>query len=87
MIITYRNPLDLKDTIDVHFGMYENDFYARWKQELKKLLTQKYHLEKNYCFLGFVESPRDIEYLCEQINGEKQDLNHMPYKIILIAIL
>jgi len=75
MIITYRNPLDLDDTIDVHFGLYANHFTDRWKQELKKLLTDKYHLEKNYCFMGFVESPRDIDYLCNQINDAIGQIN------------
>ena len=75
MIITYRNPLDLNDTIDVHFALYNSDFHNRWKQELKKLLTDKYHLEKNYCFMGFVESPRNVEYLCEQINEAIGQIN------------
>ena len=75
MKITYRNPLDLSDTIDVHFGLYNTDFHTRWKDELKKLLKEKYHLEKNYCFMGFVESPRNIQYLCDQINNAIGQIN------------
>ena len=75
MKIVYRNPLDLSDTLDVHFAMYESDFLRRWKHELKILLGQNYHLEKNYNFLGFVESPRDIDYLCEQINDAIRQVN------------
>ena len=75
MIITYRNPLDLNDTIDVHFALYNSDFHTRWKDELKKLLTQNYHLEKNYCFMGFVDTPRNVEYLCEQINEAIGQIN------------
>ena len=75
MIITYRNPLDLNDTIDVHFALYNSDFHARWKDELKKLLTDNYHLEKNYCFMGFVDSPRDVGFLCEQINDAIGQIN------------
>ncbi len=75
MKIVYRNPLDLSDTLDVHFAMYESDFLRRWKHELKILLEQNYHLEKNYNFLGFVESPRNIDYLCEQINDAIRQIN------------
>ena len=69
MIITYRNPKNFDDTLDVYFDVPDTDFNNRWKSELKKLLTHKYHLEKNYCFMGFVDNnPRDIDYLCREIN-------------------
>ncbi len=68
MKITYRNPLDLTDTLDVYFATYSNPFYKRWEEQLVKLIKEDYHLEKNYCFMGFVDSPRNINYLCEQIN-------------------
>ena len=64
MIITYRNPIDVQDTLKVYFDIPKNDFTDRWKEELKNLLTQNYHLEKNYCFMGFVDNnPRDIDFL------------------------
>jgi hypothetical protein len=34
----------------------------------KKNLKNKAHLEKNYCWLGWADSPRDADYLCRQIN-------------------
>lgn len=68
MIITYRNPENFQDCIDVHFDIDTCDFASRWKAQLKKLLSNKSHLEKNYCFMGFTESPRDIDFLCKEIN-------------------
>ena len=41
MIITYRNPQDHQDFIDVHFDITNNDFCNRWKTQLKDLLVQK----------------------------------------------
>ena len=38
MIITYKNPKDLSDTIDVYFDIPKNDFTDRWTEELKFLL-------------------------------------------------
>ena len=76
MIITYRNPLVPEQTIDVHFVIDQNDFTHRWTQELKKLLQSNYHLEKNYCFMGFVENnPRNVEYLCTEINKAISQIN------------
>lgn len=75
MIITYRNPQDLNDTIEVYFNLENNILIDRWKYELKNLLKQKFHLEKNYCFMGFSESPRNIDYLCEQINIAIDQIN------------
>jgi len=76
MIITYRNPKNFHDTIDVHFDIPQNEFTNRWKQELKNLLQHNYHLEKNYCFMGFVENnPRNIDFLCEEINQSIAQVN------------
>ena len=75
MIITYRNPLQPSQTIDVHFDIAQNDFTNRWKQQLKKLLAENYHLEKNYCFMGFPDSPRNISYLCDEINSSIVQIN------------
>ena len=68
MKITYRNPLDFSDTLDVYFDIRDNDFTRRWRAELIKLLNNDMHLEKNYCFMGFAKSPRNTQYLCDQIN-------------------
>jgi len=75
MIITYRNPQDFNDCIDLHFDILDNDFCNRWKTQLKNLLNENYLLEKNYCFLGFAESPRDVDYLCDEINDAIFQIN------------
>lgn len=77
MIITYRNPQNFNDTIDVHFDIEKNNFTDRWKQELKNLLKQNYHLEKNYCFMGFVfeSNPRNVDFLCHELNTAIEQIN------------
>jgi len=75
MIITYRNPQDHQDQIDLYFNIINNDFGSRWKTQLKNLLAQNYHLEKNYCFMGFPDSPRNVEYLCNEINTAIKQIN------------
>jgi hypothetical protein len=75
MKITYRNPLDSTDTLDVYFDIRDNDFTRRWRAELVRLLQNNMHLEKNYCFMGFAKSPRNTEYLCDQINVAIAQIN------------
>ena len=76
MIITYRNPQNLKETIDVYFDVIQNDFTKKWKSQLKQLLQQDYHLEKNYCFLGFADSPRNVDFICKKINESIEQINN-----------
>ena len=41
----------------------------RWLTALKKNLKNKLILEKNYCFLGFADSKRNIDFLCNELNN------------------
>jgi hypothetical protein len=42
---------------------------------LQHLVHNQYHLEKNYCWLGWTESARTAEYICEQINRSINAVN------------
>ena len=42
---------------------------------LNCLIANNYHLEKNYCFLGFAAGPRKGSYLLEQINTSIAAIN------------
>ncbi len=39
-----------------------------WLAALDNILVRGLQLNKSYCFLGFPNTPRNIEYLCEQMN-------------------
>ena len=66
--IVLRNPEDKKDTLSYFINIEANDFNLRWLELLKQNLKNNLHLEKNYCWLGWADSPRNAEYLCQQIN-------------------
>ena len=66
--IVLRNPKDKKDTLSYFIDIETNDFNLRWLDALKKNLKNNLHLEKNYCWLGWANGSRDIDYLCQQIN-------------------
>jgi hypothetical protein len=72
--------IDLKNAHDgsllpVYIDIYDNSLSRKWLKAFNELLVKNYHLEKNYCFFGFPESPRNAEYLCSQINFSIDALN------------
>ena len=74
--IVLRNPQNKSDTLSYYIDVYDTDLGDRWVSALEKNLEQNYHLEKNYCFLGWAESPRDVHYLCKEINKSVAQINH-----------
>ena len=67
--------LDLND-LTVYVNVYDNSLSRKWLAALNTLIADNYHLEKNYCFLGFADSPRNGEYICDQINRSIQAINN-----------
>ena len=64
------------DLLRVYVNVYDNSLGRKWLPALKELLRNNYHLEKNYCFLGFADGPRSGNYLLEQINHSINAINH-----------
>ena len=66
--------LDLTD-LTVYVNVYDNSLSRKWLCALNHLIAGGYHLEKNYCFLGFANSARSAEYICKQINCSIAEVN------------
>ena len=73
VVVTLRNQHG--NTLPVLIDVYDNSLGRKWLHALNGLIHEQYHLEKNYCFLGFAKGPRTLEYLCEQINASIQAIN------------
>lgn len=72
--IDLRNRLD--DTkLTVYVDVYESSLAKKWLASLNDLLIKQYHLEKNYCFFGFVDYERNGWYICDQINRSIDAIN------------
>ena len=73
-----------EDLLRVYVNVYDNSLSRKWLIALNNLLENNYHLEKNYCFLGFADGPRSGAYLLEQINFSIQAINDsgLGYSII-----
>jgi hypothetical protein len=73
VVITLRNQHG--NMLPVIVDVYDNRLSRKWLKALNLLLKDEYHLEKNYCFLGFAKSDRNPEYICKQINASIQAIN------------
>ncbi len=63
------------DTLRVYANIYDNSLSRKWLAALDNLLTNQYHLEKNYCFFGFADGPRNGPYILDQINRSIAAIN------------
>lgn len=67
----YQNNRKLDYTIVPH----EHELADKWVIALKELLVSGNILEKNYCWHGWPNSPRTLEYLCDQLNQHIYTIN------------
>lgn len=74
--ITLRNPLDKTDLLDYYIEPYNNALARDWQVALKEIVTSGLLLEKNFCFLGFPNTARTLDYLCEQLEHHITTINN-----------
>ena len=63
------------DLLPVYINVDDNSLSRKWLSALNHLLRDQYHLEKNYCFFGFVKHRRDGEYILNHINRSIAAIN------------
>jgi hypothetical protein len=61
--------------LTIYANVYNNSLSRKWLAALDNLVANNYHLEKNYCFFGFPDGPRNGEYLIDQINQSIRAIN------------
>ncbi len=62
---------DLTYTIN----LYDNSFVRKWLVEFHSVLQKQLVLEKNFCFLGFADNVRDLDYLVKELNLAIKQIN------------
>lgn len=73
--IVYRNPLDKSDTVDYTIAVNDTAIGQLWYTALQELLRKNNYLEKNFCFLGFPDSQRNLIYICNELNKATAQIN------------
>lgn len=73
--VTLRNPLDHDDLLPYYIKVHNNQLANDWVVALKKLLQSNNLLEKNFCFMGFPKTARNLELLCKDLNAAIFQIN------------
>jgi hypothetical protein len=73
--VVLRNPTRKQDTMDYVITVQDHKLAQDWTQALKLLLQSNKLLEKNFCFMGFPNSARNLQYLCNQVNDAIATIN------------
>jgi len=79
--VTLRNPLDKQDTLDYYIVPDDHQLSRDWAKALKEILKQRLTLQKEYCFLGFPNSPRTLEKLCDELNQAIKTINSYKFNL------
>jgi hypothetical protein len=74
VVVTLRNSYN--NLLPIYINVYDNSLSEKWLKALRRLIVENYHLEKNYCFLGFDSSDRTPEYICQQLNVSIAAINN-----------
>lgn len=75
VIVTLRNPLLKEETLDYIIDVYDTPLGERWFSALQDILRRNLYLEKNFCFLGFPDSQRDLNYICQELSWAVDTIN------------
>jgi hypothetical protein len=73
--ITLCNPVNKESTISYTIVPENNQLAHDWIAALKEILTSNLSLEKNFCFIGFPHTIRNVPFLCEQLNKHITTIN------------
>lgn len=78
-ILQDKVKVELEDTSYI-IDVYETSLGKRWLKALADNLSNKRILEKNFCFLGFADSKRDLRYLVGQLNDSINQINSFTFE-------
>jgi hypothetical protein len=62
-----------------YFQIYDTPLGHRWLAALKDNLKQERILEKNFCFLGFADSKRNLQHLVGELNKSIAKINSFDF--------
>ncbi len=62
-----------------YFQVYDTPLGHRWLEALKDNLKQQRILEKNFCFLGFADSKRNLAHLVKELNSSIAQINSFEF--------
>lgn len=82
LTLVFRDTNNVYDTYDLNFNIRNNSLAQHWTDLLiKNLLTTSHPIEKPYSLHGWQttwksDSPRNLHYICEKLNGAINFVNY-----------
>jgi hypothetical protein len=73
--ITLRGKND-SDLHNIWINVADNTLSRKWLGALNHLIEHNYHVEKNYCWLGWTGTDRNVELLCDFVNRSITHINN-----------
>ena len=67
------------NTQKVKIDIYDTPLGKRFIQALRDNLVEKRILEKNFCFLGWASSTRNLNFLCHELNKSIEQINSFAF--------
>jgi len=74
--VILRDPLNKQDTADYTIVVNDDYMSQQWYLALTDVLLEHKHLEKNFCFLGFPDSPRNLDYISKELMSARETINN-----------
>ena len=68
------------DSMSYSIDVYNTPLGHRWLVALRDNLIKNRVLEKNFCFLGFADSNRDLRYLVKELNKNIDQVNAFTFQ-------
>ena len=73
--VVLRNPMLKTEMLDYTIKPNDSQLAHDWVVALKELLQNNRMLEKNFCFVGFPRTARNLTYLCNELNAVIYKIN------------
>lgn len=73
--VVLRNPLNKTDLVDYTIVPNDSQLAKDWVAALGQELVSGKMLEKNFCFMGFPRTARNLNYLCSELNSAVYKIN------------
>jgi len=74
--IILRNPLDETQLHTLSLIPKDAPIARKWLEKLRVCLINDLKVEKNYCWVGWPDSPRDLNYLTAELNKHVKTINN-----------
>ena len=72
---TLKNPLDESEIHNMYIIPKDASIGEKWIKNLKICLSSNLKVEKNFCWVGWPDAPRNLEYLTARLMGFIQTIN------------